>query len=125
MVRDHIDNLRMMLERCRRYQITLNLRKCIFCAPFGVLLGHVVCDDSILVDPVKVAIIQDLPPSTSVTQLRSTLGHTGYYRKFIRGYTEITAPMENLLKKDVKFEWNEDYQESMDKLEKKWPRCRY
>ena len=85
LVRDHIENLRMMLERCHQYQIALNLRKCIFCAPFGVLLGHVVCRDGILVDLAKVAIILDLPPPTSVTQLRSTLGHTRYYTKFIRG----------------------------------------
>ena len=57
--------------------------------------------------------------STSVTQLRSTLGHARYYRKFIRGYVEITAPMENLLKKDAKFEWNENCQESLDKLKGK------
>ena len=107
-VRDHIENLRMMLERCHQYQTVLNLRKCIFCAPFGVLLGHVVCRDGVLVDPAKVAIILDLPPPTSVMQLRSTLGHTKYYQKFIRGYAEITAPMEKLLKKDTKFEWNKD-----------------
>ena len=72
-----------------------------------------------LVDPVKVEISLDLPLPTSVTQLRSTLGHTGYYRKFIREYAEITAPMENLLKKDAKFEWNEDCQGSLDKLKNK------
>ena len=97
----------MMLERCHQYQIALNLRKCIFCAPFSILLGHVVFHDGIPVDLAKVAIILDFPPPTSVMQLRSTLGHTGYYRKFIRGYAEITAPMEKLLKKDAKFEWNE------------------
>ena len=109
----------MMLERCRQYQIALNLRKYIFCAPFGVLLGHVLCRDEILVNPVKVAIIMELTPPTSVTQLRSTLGHTGYYRKFITGYAEITTPMENQLKKDTKFEWNEDDQGSLDKLKNK------
>ena len=67
LVRDHIENLCMMLERCHQYQIALNLRKCIFYAPFGVLLGHVVCRDGILVDPTKVAIILDLAPPTSVT----------------------------------------------------------
>ena len=66
LVRDHIENLRMMLERCHQYQIVLNLRKCIFCAPFGVLLGHVVCRDGILVNPTKVAIILDLSPPTSI-----------------------------------------------------------
>ena len=57
----------------------------------------------------KVAIILDLPPPTSVTQLISVLGHTGYYRKFIRGYAEITTPMEKLLKKDAKFQWTPAY----------------
>ena len=95
------------------------MRKCIFCAPFGVLLGHVLCRNMILVDPIKVAIILDLPPPTLVTQLRSTLGHIGYYRKFIRGYVEITAPMEKLLKKDTKFEWNEYCQGSLDKIKHK------
>ena len=109
----------MMLERCRRYQILLNLRKCIFCAQFGVLLGHVVCHDGILVDPAKVGISLDLPSPTSVTQLRSTLGHTRYYQKLIRGYAEITGPMEKLLKKDAKFEWNENCKESLDKLKGK------
>ena len=61
------------------------------------------CREVILVDPVNVVIILDLPPPTSVMQLRSVLGHTGYYRKFIRGYVEITAPMDKLMKKDTKF----------------------
>ena len=70
---------------------------------FGALLGHVVCHDGILVDPAKISIILDLPPPTMVKQLRATLGHTGYYRNFIKGYVEVTAPMERLMKKDTKF----------------------
>ena len=79
LVRDNIENLCMMLERCLQYQIALNLRKCIFCAPFDVLLGHVVCRDGILADPTKVEIILDLPLPTLAMKLRSTLGHTRYY----------------------------------------------
>ena len=116
LVRDHIESLRMMLGHYRQYQIALNSKKCIFCSTFGVLLGHVVCCDSILVDPAKVVIILDLPPPTSVTQLRSVMGHTGYYKKFIRGYAAITTPMEKLLKKDAKFQWTTECQESLDKL---------
>jgi hypothetical protein len=56
-------------------------------------------------DPAKIAIIVNLPPPKSVKQLRTMLGHTGYYRKFIQGYAKITAPMERQLKKDIKFEW--------------------
>jgi hypothetical protein len=62
----------------------------------------------LLVDPAKIAIIINLPPPKIVYQLRATLGHTGYYRKFIKGYVQITAPMEKLLRKDNKFQWNED-----------------
>jgi hypothetical protein len=88
-------------------QISLNLKKCIFFSPFGVLLGHIVCKQSLLVDPSKIAIIVDLPPPTSVKQLHTVLGHTGYYRKIIKGYAQITTPMETLLKKDCQFGWTE------------------
>ena len=84
--------------------------------PFGVLLCHVISRDGSLVDPTKIVIILDLPPPKSVTQLRLVLGHIGYYQKFIRGYATITAPMEKLLKKDVKFQWITTCQESLDKL---------
>ena len=98
----------MMLEHCCLYQISLNLKKCIFCAPFGALLGHVVCHGGILVDPGKIVIMLDLAPPITVKQLRATLGHTRYYRKFIKGYAEVTTPMEKLLKKDTKFQWKTD-----------------
>jgi len=56
-----------------------------------------------MVDPAKITVILNLEASRSVKQLHATLGHTGYYRKFIKGYVEITALMENFLKKDVSF----------------------
>ena len=99
----YIDRLRMMLECHRQYQIYRNLKKCILCAPFGALLGHVVCRNGILVDLSKVVIILDLPPPTMVKNLREKLRHTGYYRNFIKGYSEMTATMEKLLKNDTKF----------------------
>ena len=79
LIKDHIESLRMMMEQCRQYQISLNLRKCIVCVPFGARLGHVVCHDGILVDPAKITIILELPPPTTINQLRATLGHTRYY----------------------------------------------
>ena len=74
------------------------------------------CRDGILVDPAKVVSILELPPPTLVMQLRSVIGHTCYYRKFIKGYAEITAPMEKLLKKDAKFQWTTAFQEILDKF---------
>jgi hypothetical protein len=97
----------------------LNLKKCNFFSLFGVLLGHIVCKQGLLVDPSKIAIIVDLPTPTSVKQLRTTLGHTSYYRKFIKGYAQITMPMDNLLKKYYQFGWTEEFQHSFDTLKQK------
>jgi hypothetical protein len=82
----HIENLRLILDRCRQYHISLNLKKCIFCAPFGILLGHVVCNQGLLVDLAKITIIVNFPPPELVRQLRTMLGHTSYNQKFIKGY---------------------------------------
>jgi hypothetical protein len=51
--------------------------------------------------------------------LRETLGHIGYYKNFIKGYAQITTPMEKLLKKEAKFQWNEDCQKGLDTLKQK------
>jgi hypothetical protein len=97
-----------MLDKCRQCHISLNLKKCILFSPFGVLLGHIVCKQGLLVDRSKIAITVDLPPPTSFKQLRIALGHTRYYRKLIKGYLQITTPMEKLLKKDCQFHWTEE-----------------
>ena len=103
LVNCHVESLHLMLDTCRRYQVMLNLKKCIFFVPFGILLGHVVCKKGLTVDPAKIAVIVNLDGPRNVKQLHATLGHMRYYRKFIKAYAEITAPMERLLKKDVTF----------------------
>jgi len=60
-----------------------------------------------MVDPAKIVIIVNLPPPKKVRQLHTTLGHNGYYRKFMKGYALITTLMEKLLKEDVTFRWDE------------------
>ena len=66
------------------------------------------CRQGLMVDPTKISIIVNLPPPTSIKQLRTTLGHIEYYRKFIKGYVQITMPMEKLLKCNAKYEWTEE-----------------
>ena len=84
LIRDHLDNLWLMLEICRQYQIALNSKKCIFCALFGMLLGCIICKQLLLVDPAKITLILSLPLPTNVNILRATLGNTGYYRKIYK-----------------------------------------
>jgi len=97
----------------------LNLKKCVFLVHFGNLLGHVVCKQGLMVNPTKITVILNLEAPRSVKKLHATLGHTGYYRKLIKGYAQINAPMEILLKKDITFCWNDDYKKSLDILKEK------
>jgi len=103
LVKCHVASLRLMLDTCHRYQIALNLKKCLFCVPFVILLGHVVCRQGLMMDPAKITIIINLEELRSVKQWRTTLGHTRYCHKFIKSYAQITAPMEKLLRKDATF----------------------
>ena len=75
-------------------------KKCIFLTPIGILLGHIVCKEGIKVDFAKIKIILELKPSVNPKQVRVLLVHTGYYRKFIRHYSDMTYPLEELLIED-------------------------
>jgi hypothetical protein len=71
------------------------------------------------VDLAKIAIFVNLPAPKTICQLRATLGHTEYYKKFIKGYAQITTPMENLLRKDTKYQWNDECQHGLNTLKEK------
>jgi hypothetical protein len=71
------------------------------------------------VDPPKNTVIVNLPAPKIVCHLREMLGHRRYYRKFIKGYVQITTPMENLLRKDTKYQWNDECQHGLDTLKEK------
>jgi len=72
-----------------------------------------------MVDPMNITVIINLEVPRSVKQLCAMLGHMGYYRKFSKSYAQITTLMEKLLKKDVTFYWNEEFQKSLDVLKEK------
>ena len=84
--------------------------------PFGILLGHIVCHQGLMVDPTNIAVIINLEVPTNEKQLHSILGHTGYYWKFIQGYAMIVVLMEKLLKKDVSFFLDAECQKKFELL---------
>ena len=83
---DHVLMLRLMFQRYWQFHISLNLKKRIFCTPFRVLLGHIVCCDGVLVDPIKIVVTPNLPVPTNFYILQSTLGDMGYYCGLIKDY---------------------------------------
>jgi hypothetical protein len=119
LLKEHVSLLHLIFDRCRELQISLNLRKCIFCVPHGNLLGHIVFQEGVMVDPAKVVVILNMPPPTSAKQLRSTLGHIGYYRRFIRRYANIIASLENILKTAEVFQWTPECDKAFEILKEK------
>ena len=66
-------------------------------------LGHVVSKEGIAVDPAKVVVVQDWHIPKNATEVRSFLGLAGYYRKLIKEFTQISAPLTRLTKKNLAF----------------------
>ena len=97
----------------------MNIKKCIFLTPIGILLGHIVCKEGIEVDLTKIKNILDLKPPMNPKQVRVRLGHIGYYRKFIRHYSDMTYPLEELIREDQEFDWTEECNISFEKLKRK------
>jgi hypothetical protein len=75
-------------------------------------LGHVVSSEGISVDPSKVREVLDWKPPMIVHHVRSFLGLTGYYRRFILNFSKIAKPITDLLKKEKKFVWNAERDEA-------------
>ncbi|RVW61817.1 Retrovirus-related Pol polyprotein from transposon 17.6 [Vitis vinifera] len=84
----------------------------------GIVLGHIISEKGIEVDKAKVELIAKLPSPTTVKGVRQFLGHAGFYRRFIKGFSSLSKPLCELLAKDAKFIWDERCQHSFDQLKK-------
>ena len=82
----------------------------------GIVLGHIISTKGIQVDRAKIDLITDLPIPKSVRDIRSFLGHAGFYRHFIKDFSAIYHPLSHLLMKDAPFEWIEECQASFETL---------
>ena len=96
-----LSHLDKMLQRCEDTNLCLNWEKSHFMVKEGIVLGHKISKSGIEVDKAKVDVIAKLPPSTTVKDARSFLGHAGSYRRFIQDFSKISRPMTQLLKKQL------------------------
>ena len=92
-------------------------------APFAPIelrfFGYVVTSQGIEVDPAKIEAIENWPQPKTVTQVRSFLGLAGFYRRFVRDFSTIAAPLNELTKKDVPFLWGTAQEEAFSVLKDK------
>ena len=111
--------MRLVLEKLREHQLYAKFSKCEFWLREVGFLGHVISGEGIVVDPSKVQSVTEWLAPTSVSEIHSFLGLAGYCRRFIENFSKIAKPMTELLKKDTKFKWTDDYEASFQELKKR------
>nr|GEV59877.1 reverse transcriptase domain-containing protein [Tanacetum cinerariifolium] len=114
-----LTNLDNMLKRCEETNLVLNWEKCHFMCREGIVLGHKISKSGIEVDRAKVDVTAKLPHPTTVKGVRSFLGHAGFYRRFIQGFSKTARPMTHLLKKETPFVFSKECIDAFNTLKKK------
>ena len=92
-----LNKLKLVLARCEEKCLVLNWGKCHFMVTSGIVLGHVVSSRGIELDKSKIDLILNLPTPKTIKDVRSLLGHVGFYRRFIKNISSISRPFCNLL----------------------------
>ena len=113
---DHIRQIERFFQIMREAKLTINLMKSEFGKATVKYLGHIVGQGQVRPLDAKIQTIVKYPIPTSRKELARFLGMAGYYRNFCLNFSEIAAPLTNLLSKKVKFVWTDDCQLAFDKV---------
>ncbi|GBG83588.1 hypothetical protein CBR_g37309 [Chara braunii] len=115
---EHEGHLRQILSKLRESNFKINPKKCEGDKTQVLYLGHVLDGDGIRREDSKIASIRDWPTPKTLTEMRSFLGLANYYRKFVRNFSTIAAPLRRLLKKEAIWKWDQDCTSAFKKLKK-------
>ncbi|OMO49566.1 reverse transcriptase [Corchorus capsularis] len=116
---EHVRHLRCVLDVLRVEKLYANLKKCTFCTNKLVFLGFVVSSQGIEVDEEKIKAIKDWPTPTNVGQVRYFHGLAGFYRRFVKDFSTLAAPITSVMKNNAPFNWGDEQQEAFETLKDK------
>ena len=108
-----------VLQQLRENDFYFKPGKCEFCKTQIEYPGLNIKKGKIIINPSKLKGIRDWPILKTVKQVRSWLGFGNFYRWFIKGFSHLAQPLNQLLKKDQPFIWNDNAQTSFNEM-KKW-----
>ena len=109
---EHMSRLEEVFVRLAESHLRLKPSKCyLFCQEVE-FLGHVVSRKGIATDPAKIEKLSDWPRPDTAIAVRSFLGFSGYYRRFVKDYATLVAPLHSLIHKNTPFRWTEDCEQA-------------
>ena len=112
----HLLDIESVLQILHSNQLYAKESKCEWVKHQVKFLGHIIGEQGIAMDPDKVRSIVGWPTPQTVHDVRSFMGLAGYYRKFVKNYSDMTTCLSELTKKNVKFIWTEQRQLTFEKL---------
>ncbi|GAU49783.1 hypothetical protein TSUD_369070 [Trifolium subterraneum] len=115
---EHKEHLRIVLQVLKEKKLYAKLSKCEFWLKEVSFLGHVISSGGTTVDPAKVDAVMKWGTPEFVLEIISFLGLTGYYRKFIEGFSKMALPLTLLTRKNQAFVWDEKCEKSFQELKK-------
>jgi RNase H-like domain found in reverse transcriptase/Reverse transcriptase (RNA-dependent DNA polymerase)/Integrase zinc binding domain/Chromo (CHRromatin Organisation MOdifier) domain len=107
---------KQVLQRLQEHDLFLKPKKCKFNKTTMEYLGLIIQEGKLSMDPIKVSGIRDWPIPTTVKQVWEFIGFANFYRQFIKKFSRLILPLNNLLRKDTKFDWNDQCQEAFETL---------
>jgi hypothetical protein len=113
---EHCDNIRQALQVLRDNKLYANFEKCTFAKDKVIFLGYVVSKHGVEVDQSKITAIQDWPTPMNISQVQNFHGLAGFYRRFVKYFSTITASLNELTKKGVPFVWGAAQDHAFDEL---------
>lgn len=105
-IEDHMQHLKIVFEKCRKYGISLNPNKSLFGLEEGKLLGHIISKYGIQIDPSRIEAIQKLDIPRNKKEVQYFLGRINFLRRFIPNLAEILTTITNMLRKDSEIKWD-------------------
>jgi hypothetical protein len=105
---EHIQHLTQIFERCRKYGISLNPKKTIFDFEKGKILGHIIYQASSHIDPERIKAIAQLLLPHNKKVMQSFFEQINFVRKFTPDFVETIKPLQNMIRKDVEFKWDDE-----------------
>ncbi|GJR60340.1 putative reverse transcriptase domain-containing protein [Tanacetum coccineum] len=117
--KEHEEHLKAILELLKKEKLYAKILKCKFWIPKVQFIGHVIDSRGIHVDPAKIESIKDWASPKTPMEIRQFLGLAGYYRRFIKGFSNIAKSMTKLTQKGIKFDWREKEENAFQLIKQK------